>query len=162
MRVPWLIGLPPFWRFLEESGFISISGRTPGLVLSLRVSIIVWLRICTDRFPLNDPSEFLRLHPLSLRAAADDIRRSFGCRPASRVCRCGSPTFVEVDGGNLYYEEGGQGRQTVVLIHDGVVNSAVWNEISPESATSIRFVMIGAALVDHRLPLPGIRRSMTW
>src|SRR5260221_14311984 len=24
MRVPWLIGLPPFWRFLEESGFISI------------------------------------------------------------------------------------------------------------------------------------------
>jgi 3-oxoadipate enol-lactonase len=43
-----------------------------------------------------------------------------------------STGFVEVDGGKLYYEEGGQGRQTIVLIHDGVVNSAVWNEIWPE------------------------------
>ena len=40
--------------------------------------------------------------------------------------------FIEVDGGKLYYEEGGQGRQAVVLIHDGVVNSAVWNEIWPQ------------------------------
>jgi 3-oxoadipate enol-lactonase len=43
-----------------------------------------------------------------------------------------STGFVEVDGGKLYYEEGGQGPQTVVLIHDGVINSAVWNEVWPQ------------------------------
>jgi 3-oxoadipate enol-lactonase len=43
-----------------------------------------------------------------------------------------STGFIEVDGSKLYYEEGGQGRQTVVLIHDGVVNSAVWNETWPQ------------------------------
>jgi 3-oxoadipate enol-lactonase len=43
-----------------------------------------------------------------------------------------STGFIEVDGGKLYYEEGGQALQAVVLIHDGVVNSSVWNEVWPE------------------------------
>jgi pimeloyl-ACP methyl ester carboxylesterase len=37
-----------------------------------------------------------------------------------------------VQGSKLYYEECGTAPQTVVLIHDGVVNSAVWNEVWPE------------------------------
>jgi 3-oxoadipate enol-lactonase len=61
--------------------------------------------------------------------------------PAVSLCSAQQPAaspgsvssgFVEVDGGKLYYEESGQGRQTVVLIHDGVVNSAVWNDVWPE------------------------------
>jgi 3-oxoadipate enol-lactonase len=40
--------------------------------------------------------------------------------------------FIDVDGGKLYYEESGQGTQTVVLIHDGVLDSAVWNDVWPE------------------------------
>jgi hypothetical protein len=36
--------------------------------------------------------------------------------------------FVDLDGGRLYYEECGNGGDTVVLLHDGVANSAVWDE----------------------------------
>ncbi len=39
--------------------------------------------------------------------------------------------FVDVDGSRLYYEECGSGPDAVVLLHDGVVNSAVWDEVWP-------------------------------
>jgi 3-oxoadipate enol-lactonase len=39
--------------------------------------------------------------------------------------------FVDVPGGKLYYQECGSGSPTVMLIHDGVVNSAVWNLVWP-------------------------------
>jgi 3-oxoadipate enol-lactonase len=39
---------------------------------------------------------------------------------------------VQVDGSKVYYEECGTGEQTVVLIHDGVVDSAVWDDVWPE------------------------------
>jgi 3-oxoadipate enol-lactonase len=38
-------------------------------------------------------------------------------------------TFVEVDGSRLYYEECGTGPKAMVLLHDGVVNSAVWDDV---------------------------------
>jgi hypothetical protein len=41
-------------------------------------------------------------------------------------------SFVEVHGGRLYYEECGTGTQTVELIHDGVVDSQVWNDVWPD------------------------------
>jgi len=44
----------------------------------------------------------------------------------------GPGSFAQIDGAKLYYEECGTGSQTVVLIHDGVVNSAVWDEVWPE------------------------------
>jgi len=40
--------------------------------------------------------------------------------------------FVQVDESKLYYEECGTAPQAVVLIHDGVVNSAVWDDVWPE------------------------------
>lgn len=45
----------------------------------------------------------------------------------------GSPgTFATVDGTQqLYYEECGKGPKAVVLLHDGVVNSAVWDDVWP-------------------------------
>jgi 3-oxoadipate enol-lactonase len=39
--------------------------------------------------------------------------------------------FVGVDGSSLYYEECGTGQKAVVLLHDGVVNSAVWDDAWP-------------------------------
>ncbi len=39
--------------------------------------------------------------------------------------------FVDVDGSRLYYEECGSGPGAVVLLHDGVVNSAVWDDVWP-------------------------------
>jgi 3-oxoadipate enol-lactonase len=45
----------------------------------------------------------------------------------------GSPgSFVQVGDSKLYYEECGTASQTVVLVHDGVVNSAVWSDVFPE------------------------------
>jgi 3-oxoadipate enol-lactonase len=40
-----------------------------------------------------------------------------------------SEGFVQVDGGKLYYQECGNGPKAVLLMHDGVVNSAVWNGV---------------------------------
>ena len=40
-------------------------------------------------------------------------------------------SFVEVDGSRLYYEECGTGPKAVVLLHDGVVNSAIWYDVWP-------------------------------
>jgi pimeloyl-ACP methyl ester carboxylesterase len=42
-----------------------------------------------------------------------------------------SGAFLEVDGTRLYYEECGTGPTAVVLLHDGVVNSAVWDDVWP-------------------------------
>jgi 3-oxoadipate enol-lactonase len=43
----------------------------------------------------------------------------------------GPGSFVEVQGGKLYYEECGSGTRTVVLIHDGIAHSAVWDDVWP-------------------------------
>jgi 3-oxoadipate enol-lactonase len=40
-------------------------------------------------------------------------------------------SFVAVDGGRLYSEECGTGADAVVLVHDGVVHSAVWDDVWP-------------------------------
>jgi 3-oxoadipate enol-lactonase len=54
--------------------------------------------------------------------------QTLGAQSAS----AGPVSFVEVAGSKLYYEECGTAPQTVVLIHDGVVNSAVWDDVWPE------------------------------
>ncbi|HEV2388695.1 MAG TPA: alpha/beta hydrolase [Candidatus Acidoferrales bacterium] len=44
----------------------------------------------------------------------------------------GPGSYVQVEGGKLYYEECGSAfPQTVVLIHDGVVDSKVWDDVWP-------------------------------
>lgn len=40
--------------------------------------------------------------------------------------------FLDVGGSKLYYQECGTSPQTVLLIHDGVVHSAVWDDVWPE------------------------------
>jgi pimeloyl-ACP methyl ester carboxylesterase len=40
-------------------------------------------------------------------------------------------SFVDVEAGKLYYEECGTGLDAVILIHDGIAHSAVWDDIWP-------------------------------
>jgi 3-oxoadipate enol-lactonase len=49
-------------------------------------------------------------------------------------------SFVEIEGSKLYYEECGTAPQTVVLVHDGVVNSAVWDDVWPEFCKHFRVI----------------------
>jgi 3-oxoadipate enol-lactonase len=41
-------------------------------------------------------------------------------------------SFLEVDGAKLYYEECGSAPRTVVLVHDGVLHSAAWDDVWPD------------------------------
>lgn len=41
-------------------------------------------------------------------------------------------SFLDVDGAKLYYEECGSAPQAVVLMHDGVLDSAAWDDVWPE------------------------------
>lgn len=43
----------------------------------------------------------------------------------------GLGSFVDVEAGKIYYEECGTGAEAVVLIHDGIVHSAVWGDVWP-------------------------------
>lgn len=40
--------------------------------------------------------------------------------------------MLDVEGGKLYYEECGAGSRAVVLVHDGVLHSAAWDDVWPE------------------------------
>ncbi|HZZ70064.1 MAG TPA: alpha/beta hydrolase [Phenylobacterium sp.] len=48
--------------------------------------------------------------------------------------------MVDVDGGQIYYETCGSGPQAIVLIHDGVVNSASFDEMWPILCKDFRVV----------------------
>jgi len=52
----------------------------------------------------------------------------------------GPSAFVAVQDSKLYYEECGADAQTVVLIHDGVVNSVVWDDVWPEFCKSFHTI----------------------
>ncbi|MET0273312.1 MAG: alpha/beta fold hydrolase [Phenylobacterium sp.] len=47
---------------------------------------------------------------------------------------------VEVDGGQIYYESCGSGPKAIVLIHDGVVNAASFDDIWPILCKDFRVV----------------------
>jgi 3-oxoadipate enol-lactonase len=40
-------------------------------------------------------------------------------------------SFIDVEAGRLYYEECGTGPDAVILIHDGIAHSAVWDDVWP-------------------------------
>lgn len=48
--------------------------------------------------------------------------------------------MVDVDGGQIYYETCGKGSQAVVLIHDGVINSASFDDMWPILCKDFRVV----------------------
>lgn len=51
-----------------------------------------------------------------------------GAAPATQTA---PGTFVEVEGSKLYYEECGTGPDAVILLHDGIAHSAVWDDVWP-------------------------------
>lgn len=44
----------------------------------------------------------------------------------------GPGAFLQVEGSKIYFEECRSAQQTVVLVHDGVLDSAVWDDVWPE------------------------------
>jgi 3-oxoadipate enol-lactonase len=50
---------------------------------------------------------------------------------ALAASQTGPRTFVDVEAGKLYYEECGTGPDAVILIHDGIAHSAVWDDVWP-------------------------------
>ncbi len=59
---------------------------------------------------------------------------------ASQTGASGRGSFVQIEGSKLYYEQCGVAPQTVVLVHDGVVNSAVWDDVWPEFCKHFRVI----------------------
>jgi 3-oxoadipate enol-lactonase len=51
---------------------------------------------------------------------------------AAPAANPGPGSFVDVEGSKLYYEECGTGPEAVVLIHDGIAHSAVWDDVWPD------------------------------
>jgi 3-oxoadipate enol-lactonase len=51
----------------------------------------------------------------------------------TKAAEPGPGSFAQVDGSKLYYEEcGTAARQALVLLHDGVLHSAAWDDVWPE------------------------------
>jgi len=63
---------------------------------------------------------------LTLTAAGQPLPQS-----APTASQAAPGAFVDVEGGKLYYEECGTGPEAVILIHDGIVHSAVWDDVWP-------------------------------
>jgi len=40
-------------------------------------------------------------------------------------------SYLDVENGKIYYEECGAGDEALVLLHDGVLHSAVWDDVWP-------------------------------
>jgi 3-oxoadipate enol-lactonase len=49
-------------------------------------------------------------------------------------------SLLDVEGGKIYYEECGTGDEAVLLVHDGVVNSAVWDKVWPSFCNNFHAV----------------------
>jgi pimeloyl-ACP methyl ester carboxylesterase len=49
-------------------------------------------------------------------------------------------SFVEVENGKIYYEECGNAPTTVVLIHDGIAHSVVWDGVWPLFCQNFRTI----------------------
>jgi len=47
------------------------------------------------------------------------------------VAQPAAGSFVDVDGGKLYYEECRTGSKAVLLVHDGVLDSNAWSDVWP-------------------------------
>ena len=84
--------------------------------------------------PIDTDSE-VRVKPTRRRRRSTGLHFAFAvllatCCPALAQGVPGS--FVDVEGSRLYYEECGTGPEAVVLIHDGIAHSAVWDDVWPD------------------------------
>lgn len=70
-------------------------------------------------------------HVCALRLAAVALMLITVVRTAAAQPRTSSGKFTDVEGGKIYYEECGTGDEAVLLLRDGVVHSAVWDDVWP-------------------------------
>jgi 3-oxoadipate enol-lactonase len=61
-------------------------------------------------------------------------------------------SFVEVEGSRLYYEECGKGPKAVILLHDGVVNSAVRDDVWPSFCKQFHVIRYDRRGYGHSPP----------
>jgi 3-oxoadipate enol-lactonase len=57
---------------------------------------------------------------------------SFAWPQGTKNSQPGPGAFVQVEGSKIYFQECGSTQQSVVLVHDGVLDSAVWDDAWPE------------------------------
>src|SRR5215471_17539877 len=67
----------------------------------------------------------------ALRTAATAVMLFTVVFPATAQPGTAPGKFIDVEGGKIYYEECGTGDDAVLLVHDGVVHSAVWDDVWP-------------------------------
>ena len=65
---------------------------------------------------------------------------ALACTLAVTLAGTARAEMVDVDGGQLYYQTCGKGSQAIVLIHDGVVNSASFDDMWPILCKQFRVV----------------------
>jgi 3-oxoadipate enol-lactonase len=65
---------------------------------------------------------------------------ALACTLALALAGTARAEMVDVDGGQLYYQTCGNGPQAIVLIHDGVVNSASFDDMWPILCKDFRVV----------------------
>lgn len=66
---------------------------------------------------------------------------SLACAQGVKSGEAGPGLFAPVAGSKIYFEECGRASaQTVVLLHDGVLDSAAWNEVWPEFCKHFRTI----------------------
>lgn len=68
------------------------------------------------------------------------VAAALGNVPAQAQAAPPHGSFLDVDGAKLYYEECGSAPRTVVLVHDGVLDSAVWDDVWPEFCKSFHAI----------------------
>src|ERR1700761_414983 len=65
------------------------------------------------------------------------------CLPPCALPTAAQPapgSFVEVKGGKLWYETCGSGPKTMVLLHDGLLHSATWDDVWPDLCKTFHVV----------------------
>ncbi|WP_369058711.1 alpha/beta hydrolase [Caulobacter sp. 73W] len=62
------------------------------------------------------------------------------CLLLSAVPAHAEPAFVEVEGGKLAYDVCGSGPKTIVLIHDGILHSAAFDDVQPLLCEQFRVI----------------------
>jgi 3-oxoadipate enol-lactonase len=65
-------------------------------------------------------------------AASLTIAAPMRAQSEPRASSSAPGSFVDVENGKLYYEECGTGPEAVVLLHDGIAHSVVWNAVWPD------------------------------
>jgi len=81
--------------------------------------------------------------PLEVNRLILDFLRAPAVAPAAAPGKPAEQAFVEVPGGRLWAErQGAAEAEAVLLVHDGIVHSALWDDVAPLLATQysvIRF-----------------------